>query len=407
MDINALLYSFGLSGFFSSRAFLPAFLSALALKYGDTLPLLANLDFVKHSANNPTWFTQPATLWILGILAVAELLADKSPEIRAVMDEGSVYAKSALSAATTFGLLSAGDAAAVEGVMSHASVLDLLPAALSGGLTFFFSTTRQSALSVLSEADDDDSLGIRSFVSWCEELWALWGIWLLAAIPILGAALIGIVYGIFWLVRKRREAREEAAKIPCPSCQNRIHPFATACYSCGNPVVAPKKLGFLGKVLEETEPDSERQKIHLLEQKRSPISGDRVKGRGVELICAADNVKLFGDVVLNRRYMETVDERLPKTLLVSALLGLVPVLGLVAGVIYYRFQLVGPYRRYLTFGQGFFVKWLLRVLFLLLALFQVLPGVGALAVPVMGFLNHRFYRGAFRSALKKAGLNPA
>ena len=404
MDFNALLYSLGLSGFFSSRAFLPAFLTALALKYGDAIPLLGSLDFIKSSAENPTWFTHPVALWTLGILALAELLADKSPEVRQLMEEGSVYAKTALSAATTFGLLSAGDKEVVEGMLTQAGVLDAFPAAAAGALTYFGAVTRAGVVGILDDADDDDSLGIRGFLSWFEELWALFGVWLLILIPAIGTALIGCVYGVFWLIRKRHEAREEAAKVACPSCSARIHAFATGCYSCGAPVAAPRKLGFLGKTLEETEPDRDAQRVNLLEQKRSPLSGERVKGRGVELVCELDQRKLFGDVALNRRYLETVDGRLPKVLLVSGLLGMVPILGLVAGVVYYRFQLVGPYRRYLGWGRGFVVKWLLRLLFLFLALLQVVPVAGGISVVIMGFLNHRFYRNAFRKSLQEAGL---
>ncbi len=406
MDFNALLYSLGLSGFFSSRAFLPAFLTALALKYGDSIPLLGSLDFIKTSAENPSWFTHPVALWGLGLLALAELLADKSPELRQLMDEGSVYAKTALSAATTFGLLSVADKEAVENVISQAGIFDLIPAALSGAVTYLCAGVRQAAVSIVDDADEDDSLGIRGFISWCEELWALGGVWLLMAIPVVGLALIAFVYGILWLIRKRHEAKEEASKVACPACQARIHPFATACYACGAAIAAPRKIGALGGAREETESSIEAQKIRLLAQKRSPLSGDRVKGRGIALVCAADGQMLFGDRALNRRYIETIDSRLPKVLLVSGLLGIVPILGLVAGVIYYRFQLVGPYRRYLTWGRGFVVKWLLRLLFLFLALLQAVPVAGWVSVPLMAFLNHRFYRRAFCRSLREAGLEP-
>ncbi len=404
MDFNALLYSLGLSGFFSSRAFLPAFLTALALKYGDVIPLLGSLDFIKTSAENPTWFTHPVVLWTLGILALAELVADKSPELRQLMEEGSVYAKTALSAATTFGLLSAGDKAAVEGLLMHAGTLDLAPAAGAGALTYFGAQVRRGVVSILDDADEDDSLGLRGVFSWLEELWALFGVWLLVAIPAVGVALNCLVYGILWLTRRRYEAREEAAKVACPGCGARIHPFATGCFSCGAPASAPRRLGFWGNTLEETEPDLQMQRVYLLERKRSPLSGERVKGRGVNLVCERDQRKLFGDVALNRFYLETIDARLPKVLLVCGALGVVPILGLVAGVVYYRFQLVGPYRRYLTWKRGFVVKWLLRLLFLFLALLQAVPVAGWASVPLMAFLNHRFYRNALRKSLREAGL---
>ena len=71
------------------------------------------------------------------------------------------------------------------------------------------------------------------------------------------------------------------------------------------------------------------------------------------------------------------------------------VLGLIAGVIYYPFRLVAPFRRYLTFGQSFVTKWLFRVILLAPTVLQVSFG-GILAVPLMALLNFLFYRSAFK-----------
>lgn len=404
MDINSLLYTFGLSGFFASRAFLPAFASAFVLKYGSSIPLLNNIDFIEKISNAPTWFTSDWFVWGLGALAVVELVADKSPEARQLLDEGSAYLKTALSAATSFGILSATDAGAVTNVISQAGVLDALPAALSAGLTYFLSETRKGVVEILSEADEDDTLGIRKFISWCEEMWTLFGVWILLAFPVVMAMILGIVFGMFWLIRKRHESKMEASKIACPSCQTRIYPFATACYSCGHEVEQPRKLSFLGGIKEEVESNRTAQRYRLLELKRSPRSGERVKERGVDVKCELDGVTLLGDRALTQGYIEHVDSRLPGVLMFGALFGLLPGIGLIIGVVYYRFQLVAAYRRYLPWSKGFAVKWLIRFIFLALALLQFVPVVGAASVPVMALINHRFYRSAFRSELKAKGM---
>ncbi len=407
MDFSSLLYSLGLSGFFSSRAFLPAFITAFALKYGDQLPFLKGLDFIQSLGEAPAWLTHPVVVWGLGALALCELLADKSPELRELMDEGMVYAKTGASAAVSFGIFSDADVKAVEDIVSMAGFFDTIPAALSGGLTYFLSRIRLGAVSILSEADEDDTLGVRGFISWCEELWASFGVWILFGAPLLMSLLVGAAFGSLWLARKRHEAKMEAAKVACPKCGARIHPFATACFSCGERRERPNRLSFLAKTLEEVEPDPTAQKVRLLELKRSPLSGEAVKGRGVDLSCEEDGTKLFGDPDLTRRYLETVDSRLVKVMLVVAAFGLVPILGLVIGVVYYRFQLVAPFRRYLPLSRGIVVKWLIRLVFLVLALFQLVPVLGAVSVPIMAWLNHRFYRGAFRSELGKKGLLPS
>lgn len=403
MDLNSLLYSLGLSGFFASRAFLPAFAAAVAMKYGTHLPWLGNLEFVKSMSDSPTWFTHPAVIIGLGVLAVAEMVAERSPEIREVLDEAMVYAKSGLSAATSYGLLSATDAAVANDLISHAGFFDSIPALISGGLTFFLSNTRNGVVSILSEADEDDSLGLRRFISWCEELWATFGVWLLLAVPAAVLLLNGIVFGVLFLIKKRHEGKMEAARVECPKCQTRIHCFSTACLTCDTPNSNPVALGSLGGMLETRENDLLAQKVRLIELKRSPKSGEKVKGRGSDIVCKEDGVSLFADPIVNERYFETVDGRVPKVLLISAALGFVPILGLIAGVIYYRLQLVAPYRRYLPWSKGFLTKWLVRLVLLGLAALQIV-GFGIFAVPMMAFINHWMYRGAFRSDLKKRGL---
>ncbi len=405
--INSLLYATGLSGFFASRAFLPAFAAAFAMKYGHLVPGLGSIEFVQKitekMAEAPPWFTHPAVVWGLGALAVAEMLAERSPEIRELLDEGLVYAKTGISAATSYGLLSASDGAFAGDITSHAGFFDMIPAVISGGLTFFLTITRNGVVGIIGEADEDDSLGMRKFISWCEEIWATFGVWVLLAIPAAVLLLNGIVFGVLFLIRKRHEGKMEAARVECPKCQTRIHCFATACHSCDTPNENPVALGFLGGMLETRESDPIAQKVRLMELKRSPKSGEKVKGRGADIVCKEDGVAVFGEKEVNERYFKTVDGRLPKVLIVSAVLGFVPILGLIAGVIYYRLQLVAPYRRYLPWSKGFLTKWLVRLVLLGLAALQIV-GFGIFAVPLMALINHWMYRGAFRSGLKKKEL---
>lgn len=405
MDLNSLLYSLGLSGMFSSRAFLPAFATSLALRYGEHVPFLKQVEFIQAAGNEPSWFTHGGVIAVLGILSLLELVADKSPELRELMDDFSIYAKSILSGLTTFGLLSSTDASFVKDMVAQqAGFLDIFPGIVSAGVTYFFGTTRQNVLGILSEADSDDELGIRGFIGWCEELWAFFGVWLLALMIVPVLVLIGIAMGMMHLVQRRYERKQEEAKIDCPSCSQRIHSFATECHHCGHRIMEPKRLGFLGRLSDEVNADIESQKLRLLELKRSPKSGESVKGRGVDLVCEADGQKLFGDPELARKYLAMVSQRLPATLGVGALLSLLPGLGLVFGVVYYRLKLVAPFRRYLPTGKGFLVKWLIRLLFLALILFQFVPLAGAAVVPIMALVNYLFYRSAFTSELEKANL---
>ncbi len=407
MNLNSLLYSLGLSGLFSSRIFLPAFVTAFFLRYGHSWPFLNNIEFLSElaekSANHPTWFTSSGMIIALGLLSVLEFLADKSPEARELMDDFSVYAKTGLSGLTTLGVMNTADAEFAGSVLQQAGILEVLPAFLSAGATFVGATVRGDVLGVLSEADPDDTVKVRGFVSWVEDFVVVFGVRYLFIAPLVAFVAILGFFGALHLLRKFHESKLEEAKVACSKCGERIHSFATGCHHCGAPVERPNIIGFLGGVKSETEPSIEEQKLRLMRLKRSPLSGERFEGKGVELKCEADGTVAFADQALTGKYIDSVSEKLPKVLLVSAILGIVPVLGLIAGVIYYRLRLVAPFRRYLTFGQSFLTKWLLRIALLALVILQISLG-GIVAVPLMALLNFLFYRSAFTKALRNANL---
>jgi len=408
MELNSLLYSLGLSGLFSTRVFLPAFVTSLFMRYGHKWPFLQEVDFLSNLAQkaeqNPTWFTHGGVVAALGILSVVELLAEKSPEIREAMDEFSVYAKTGISGLTTFGILNTADASFVGDMIEQAAgFLDVIPAVIAAGLTYVGAKIRGGALGIVSEADPDDTVKIRSFISWVEDFFASFGVWYLITAPLLSFAVILGFFGSLHLIRKRHEGKLEEAKVPCSKCGERIHSFATECHHCGTAMESPNIIGFLGGIKDEKAESVHEQKLRLMRLKRSPVSGERFEGKGVDLKCEEDGTTAFADAELNKAYIDSATERLPRALLVGAGLGLVPVLGLIAGVIYYRLRLVAPFRRYLTFGQSFVTKWLIRILLVLLALLQV-SGGGIIAVPLMALLNYWFYRSAFVKALRKEEL---
>jgi hypothetical protein len=339
----------------------------------------------------------------LGALSVLEFVADKSPEARELMDDFSVYAKTGLSGLTTLGVMNTADADFAGSVLQQAGILEMIPAFLSAGATFVGATVRGSVFGVLTEADPDDTVKIRGFLSWVEDFAVVFGIRYLFYAPLAAFIVILAFFGALQLLRMYHESKLEDSKVPCAKCGEKIHSFATECHHCGTSVESPNIIGFLGGIKAEKETSIQAQQLRLLRLKRSPRSGERFEGKGVDLKCEVDGVTAFSDPSLTQAYISSVSEKLPKTLLVSALLGIVPVLGLIAGVIYYRLRLVAPFRRYLTFGQSFLTKWLLRIVLLALVLLQVSFG-GIVAVPLMVLLNFLFYRSAFTKALRTANL---
>ena len=89
-------------------------------------------------------------------------------------------------------------------------------------------------------------------------------------------------------------------------------------------------------------------------------------------------------------------------LLVSAGFSMIPVIGLIPGVIYYRLTIIGPLRRYIPRTRTILLRWLVRIAIFLLIMLQWIPVAGIFAVPAMALLNYSVYRSAFRGMLKSA-----
>src|SRR5688572_13165565 len=102
LAIAQVLSSFGV---FSSRAFLPALVAALLVRFGGDWPLLQKIGLSADQL--PTWFTHNITIGVLGLLTALEFLAHRSNEARRVLAEIDHWAKPVMAGLVTFGLLSA------------------------------------------------------------------------------------------------------------------------------------------------------------------------------------------------------------------------------------------------------------------------------------------------------------
>jgi hypothetical protein len=85
-------------------------------------------------------------------------------------------------------------------------------------------------------------------------------------------------------------------------------------------------------------------------------------------------------------------------------MSLIPVIGLIPGVIYYRLALVAPFRRYIPMTHNFVAKWSIRLLFFALVSMQIVPGLGGFVVPIMAMVSFLVYRTTF---CKMLNIDPA
>ena len=400
MNIFTLIHSIGSIGLFSSRAFLTAFATALLLRLGPDVPILQNADFLQAVGDAPTWFTKDSTLLILGLLSAIEVFADKSPEARALLQEVDRYIKPAMAGLTYAGMITATDVQFVEKAIGQTGFVDYLLMFVIVPGVYLLSTARAEVLAFFSDADEDDDIGVQGLISWAEDIGVVGGLLFLILFPVVMLVLLGMISGLLLLARKRAEAKEEKAKVACPNCSQMIYPCAIACSACGTQVSSPTAIGVLGQSKQTPAPDLKSHPYRLTEKKRCPVCATRLTERAAHQDCPVCGHKLFADPNFANDYLANVGKRLPLVLGVSFLLSLVPVVGLIPGVIYYRMAIVAPFRRYIPLSKRIVLKWLIRLFFFFLIAIQWVPLLGGFVVPVMAIVNYGAYRSAFRAQLQ-------
>jgi hypothetical protein len=137
-----------------------------------------------------------------------------------------------------------------------------------------------------------------------------------------------------------------------------------------------------------------RQRFELIGRKRCPICATRLKRRVVQQDCPTCRTVTFANEREFRLYLDALQDRLPKTLLVSLALSAIPVVGVVPGVVYYRLALISGLRGYVPPVRGCVSRVLLVCIRWILIAFQPIPLVGALIVPLMCLSSYLIYRRA-------------
>lgn len=269
-------------------------------------------------------------------------------------------------------------------------------AVLMTAVTWLIARLRQGVTSLIGLLDGGGTLGLMRAFSFLEGGLTITLMIVLALLPLVALALFGLTVLSLWLIRRWLERREERSKIPCPSCATPIYPAAPCCPSCRAPQEAPRQVGLFGQSKELAVTDMGEHRLSLIGRKRCPTCAGRLKERGVNQRCPDCGTAIFADISAVNVYLRALDRRLTKTLLICGGLGLVPVIGLVPGIVYYRLSLIASLRAYIPSGIGCLANWGVRIATLLLVALQAL-GLGFLSLPAMCLLNYTVYRGVLRS----------
>lgn len=385
------------------RGFIPAFFIALALRFGPELGLTPALAAdLQQAAGSigvaPSWFTSNPALVILGLLACMELGANKHPELRELLGLVDRYFKPTMAGLTYLGVMSTSDSAFIEStyqaVPQDAGVLSMMLFAAVIVSTWAAAGVKNAALGVLTELDPDDSLGLMRAISFIGDAWVIVGAVLLVAIPLLVAIIAFVMFAIVGYLRHRAHKRDEAMKRACVRCDQRVYACAVSCPSCLEEQPDVKDVGWLGSCADRPA-HMENHAEHLLAVGRCPRCATKLTKKDVDGGCPVCTLNPFIDQAMIGRFDRYMHLRLVSTLIVCAVIGLVPILGFAVAIVIYKVQLVGPYRRYIGRGSGLMARWGLRALLLIAIFLQIIPGLNAIVVAAMTFLSYWVYRGLF------------
>lgn len=197
-----------------------------------------------------------------------------------------------------------------------------------------------------------------------------------------------------WLVQLFLQRREERQKVPCVQCGERILPSALSCFSCSTPVAQPQAIGAFGQPTTRPAADLDEHRLRLLSKRRCLVCATRLKNKRLRQQCVACGNEMLPSLAWADHYVAYVESRLQKTLLMCLGFSLVPILGLIPGVIYYRLGLISALRAYVPPSRSFLTRLVVRMTNLLLLALQWIPVLGALTLPLMCYLNYLLYRRA-------------
>ena len=397
MNLLGLVFAVGAVGPFASRVFLPALVTALLLRFGVHVPYVGHLGLLGRDAHPPAWFTSDPALVVLAVLAAVETFGQKSADVRRGLHEVDVYLKPALALLTTLGVMSATDADFARRAAGQAGVADAVPAVVAAAFTWRVARARRPVAAAVT--DHLEGTAVDHLLNWAEDAWAAAGPVVLVLFPVVMLAVTGAAVGTLFLIRRRLAASEAAARLPCPRCGTPTYACAVACPRCRRPVDRPAAVGFLGLSKPYPAADPAGQPFALAERRRCPACAAHLPvGRPAPCPSCGDDVR--ATPAFAAAYAGHVARRLPTVLTVTFVLGLIPVLGLIAGVVCYRGLLVLPFAQYLPAGRRFLLRWGVSLLFLGLAVFQVVPVLGSFAVPVMAVVSFAAYRRAYLAAAR-------
>jgi len=395
--MNQIFFILGNSSFFAMRAFLPPLMMILSFRFPQYFPVL---DSGIAVPGDSSWFFSDASLYTFGVLAVFEILASKSSTIRPYFDPFMSKVKLGLGFVVNLHLLSPDTAGVLTHVQTAGFSAGQMIALIPTIGTYYITQLRNGIYEFLEDFDDDDDLKIQLVFSFFEDFSVMIGVVLLIVIPVLVVSITGIIILIIWFLQKHFSKIEESKKINCLSCHSLILPTATECYSCHIAIDKPMALGLFGQIKDTPTEAPEKQKMRLLGARRCPHCAEKLKKSKSNQTCSKCGYQLRPPIF--KELIQSKQKELFKGLLITTVVGFIPILGMIFAILYSRMIFVKPFKQYTPKGKAGCAKMILRILGLLLTAFQSIPFFGAILAPLLLLMNYSVYKSLLEKELNNS-----
>ena len=391
MDFSYIIYALGNNAFFASRTFLPALMTALIIKYPEMTMLLDSIPV----SGDELWLVKDEVILGLAILSLIEEIAIRNPDFARVIEEMDTFIKFAALLAINNAMLDPQILEAIFDITDPPTMASTVVSAAISTPIFFLTRLRKNFLNYLRDLDEDNDLGLISLANWMENGWVFFGVVFLIVLPLLTFVIILMVLGVIFLIEQYFKKKELQSKIECVRCKELILPSATNCFSCDTPNKRIKNVGFLGFPLDSEVTDLKIHKYRLLAVKRCPYCAIRKRDRTIDSKCETCNKLPTNLDIEVKRYNETIEGRLKEVLITSFILGLFPIIGTIATIIYSKFKLAKPYSQYTRFGKRFFIRFVTRIGIIILFIIQPFPVIGYIACPAIALMYYHAWKSGF------------
>lgn len=369
MSLAVLLHALGTIPLFASRAFLPAFLTSLLFRFPNLLSF-SDLD----TPPAELFITKTPVIIVLGILAVLEILADKSTDIKTLWLQAEPFLKPIIYSIMLLGVVDNDSEAIMKGIY-QAGFGEYVMIFFTAGAVYGLTILRTRIQEWLLEIDGDGDLFLNFIFSSIEDTFVFFGFFFLLFSGITAIIFFGISVGILYLWQRKIKLNEEKQKITCLSCQQKNPPFALECSNCHNPQKEIYKIGFLGQKKEDQINNDtkarKKQTLHLLTQERCGYCAAKTNKKTCPS-CRKEHILSSSE---NRKaYMMLVQKRYALWLPISFGLGFIPFLGITIAVLGANLYVFAPLKRQIPTVKAVGVQILTKLLIFCVIFFGSIAG---------------------------------